>query len=66
MEKLHRFNRQDTGGQHEGIVFYDTPYAIDNEELNFRHAEGRPQSIRAAISKKKVTDNTKRNKKGNK
>lgn len=36
------FNRQDTGGQHEGAVFYDTPYAIrQHEELNFRHAEGR-------------------------
>ena len=26
----------------EGVVFYDTPYAIrQHEELNFRHAEGR-------------------------
>jgi len=26
----------------QGVVFYDTPYAIrQHEELNFRHAEGR-------------------------
>lgn len=36
-----KFNEQ-TGGRHEGVVFYDTPYAIrQHEELNFRHAEGR-------------------------
>tara|TARA_Y100000004_G_C8941064_1_gene424231 strand:- start:535 stop:897 length:363 start_codon:yes stop_codon:yes gene_type:complete len=37
-----KFNKNQASGKHEGVVFYDTPYAIrQHEELNFRHAEGR-------------------------